>query len=130
MNRMRISLGFVCIAIVLLSGCGVETVTLTRDDGGCIESVGLGALISIRLDGNASTGYAWTRVTPEIVPGLPIEILQEGAYITDTGIPGSPGVYAFDYHAMQRGTITLGFAYKRPWEESAIDAYTVTIWVQ
>ena len=128
--RSRLCVLWSLALVLLLVGCGVETLTLRQDEGGGIEPVGLGALIRIRLDGNASTGYVWTRVEPEGALGSPLETLQEGAYLTDTEIPGSPGVYAFDYHAMQRGTITLAFEYKRPWEDEPVDTFTTTIWIQ
>ena len=125
---------FACLLLLslLLCGCGfgVETVTLTLETEGGIQAVSLGALVRIRLEGNASTGYAWMRVTPESILGCPVEALQEGAYITATDLPGSPGVFAFDYHAMQRGTVTLEFEHKRTWEEDAIDTFAVTLWVR
>jgi len=119
-------------AVFALAGCSLFTTTIDEIDSGSIQNLDVGALLVIRLEGNASTGYEWVRVAPASLEGSPIEIVKENDYQDlGTPIPGAPGEFIFRYRAMCPGTVTLEFEHRRPWEATTpIDGYSVTVWVQ
>ncbi|MBU1048941.1 protease inhibitor I42 family protein [Candidatus Bipolaricaulota bacterium] len=120
------------LAVLTLAGCSLFTVSLDETDRGSIQRLEVGDLLVIRLMGNASTGYEWTRVAPETLDASPIKIVTESEY-HPLGIEpiGAPGEFVFRYRAMQPGTVALRFEHRRPWEpDESIDSYTVTVWVR
>ena len=81
---------------------------------------------SVRLESNASTGYAW---------GAPViddaTILGQGATQTETPkettLVGAAGAQIFDFKTLKKGTTAITFSYSQPWEGGQKDIYTLTI---
>ena len=132
MSRMRGGFfSLLAAGLLCLTACSLLTLVLDESDSGTIRSMDVGELLRIELDGNASTGYEWIRTQPASLEGSPLVSEKEGDY-QPLGVQpvGGPGTFCFRYRAMQTGTVTLAFEYRRPWEpDDPIDTYTVTIWV-
>jgi len=63
--------------------------------------------------------------------GAPLSPLDEGKYERLGSAPGSPGLYTFRYAAVDPGTVTLRFLYRRPWEnEPPLDEVEFIVWVR
>ena len=133
MIRLRHCLSIVAVlALVGLSGCSLFTIAIDESDFGSIQSLDVGDLLVIRLQGNATTGYEWVRVEPDTLAESPIEIVKESDYqALGCQLVGAPGEFIFRYRAMRPGTVVLGFEHRRPWDlEDVVDTYSVTVWVR
>ena len=127
--RLGAMVGVGCF-LLALSGC--STITIDESNAGSIQTLSVGDVLRVRLNGNATTGYEWVRTEPDTVAESPLTILKEGEYLTSRGqLVGAPGVFTFSYRAVCSGSMTLRFEHRRPWEpEDPIDSYTVHIWVR
>ena len=91
------------LLLAILAGCTSDT-----DEGSRIYK--------IELEGNATTGYAWTYTMDK--EGIVEEIMAE--YIVDESeddMVGVGGTFVFEFHGMKEGTVTLTFEYTRLWED-------------
>ena len=136
MKTMR-ALPALAMALVLaisLSGCRSGSVTVTEEDAGTIQAAHVGNRVTVRLAGNPSTGFNWTRTEPtnEELAGLALRPIEEGTweYPMNEQVPGASGVCLFRYVANEPGTVTLSFAYGRSWESEPVDTFSVVIWVR
>ena len=124
-----------CVLALVLVGCGTgNTVTVTNTDAGVTKIAHVGDRIVVRLDGNPSTGYTWTRVAPagEDFETSPIAIIQEGAWQFPGGghLAGEPGVCTFEYAVIGTGIVAFSYEYARSWEGEAIQTFSVNILAQ
>jgi inhibitor of cysteine peptidase len=118
-------------AVMLLStwagACSRSAMTISADktyDGRTIN-LRVGDGVKLALDENPTTGYRWEFVRkPE-----PICVIVADAYVanTDGGKVGAGGVHTWDFRAVDKGTATVGLAYRRPWEKDAAPAQTFTL---
>ena len=136
MKTMR-ALPALAMALVLaisLSGCRSGSVTVTEEDAGTIQVARVGDRVTVRLNGNPSTGFVWTRTEPtnEEFADLALRPIEEGVWEFPLGeqVPGASGVCLFRYVANEPGTVTLSFAYGRSWESEPVDTFSVVIWVR
>jgi len=136
MKTMR-ALPTLAMALVLaisLSGCRSGSITVTEEDAGTIQAAHVGDRTTVRLAGNPSTGFNWTRTEPtnEELAGLALRPIEEGVWEFPLGeqVPGASGVCLFRYVANEPGTVTLSFAYGRSWESEPVDTFSVVIWVR
>lgn len=116
----------------LVGGLGGATPKTTRtvgksDDGKTIGVV-VGQAIRVELAGNPTTGYRWTRKgnLPSGVTLVKEDFSGAGA----NGPVGSGGTFSFELMATKKGTRTLRFQYKRSWESSAIETFTIKLRVK
>ena len=117
---------------VLLSGCLCTTVVVTDLDDGAARVLATGDRLTIELAGNPTTGYAWVRIEPSDLGDGPLAAIEEGTCTApdQCSLVGEGGDYLFEYQAVSSGTVTLRYAYKRPWEDEPIDEFAITIWVR
>ncbi len=137
MNVTRRAVSLFAMALLLsvvLSGCWGGSVAVTLDDAGTIQAARVGDRVIVRLDGNPSTGYTWTRVAPSdaAIAASPLEIVEEDAWTFPGGghLAGEAGVCVFRYEVVRAGTVTLAYKYARSWETEPIQTFTVTIWAR
>jgi predicted secreted protein len=127
-------LGVALVLAVSLSGCRFGGITVTREDAGTIQVAHVGDRVTVRLDGNPSTGFNWTRTEPtdEELAGLALQPIEEGTweFPMNAQVPGASGVCLFRYVADEPGTVILSFAYGRSWETEPIETFDVVIWVR
>jgi predicted secreted protein len=117
-----------------LFGCWSGEVTVTQEDAGTIRLARIGDRVTVRLDGNPSTGYTWTRTAPtdDELPGSALQPIEEGTWEFPSGeqVPGAGGVCLFRYLADKSGSVTLSFVYGRSWEPEPVQTFSVVIQVQ
>ena len=71
--------------------------------------------MTIKLQGNPSTGYTWNYEFSS--PGI-IEINEKSEYTGKDGVTGAPSNYTFTIVPKKEGSTTVTFSYARPWEDS------------
>jgi len=110
------------------SVCGLELYVYRlvekEEDGGTVL-LREGERLMVALPGNPTTGYQWTAVEePGFLEALPgVEYLPEA---TPTPI-GAGGTFFFRYLAGEAGEGTLSFAYQRPWEDTPVEEFSITV---
>ncbi len=125
----------VALLALALSGCGPgDTIDVTEDDAGVTKVAQVGDRVVVRLAGNPSTGFTWTRTAPvdEDLDASPLEPMEEGEWEFPAGgqLPGEPGVCLFEYAIVGTGTVTLSYEYARSWEDEPAETFTVAIWAR
>jgi predicted secreted protein len=128
-------LGVALVLAVSLSGCWPSGgLAVTEADAGTIQVARVGDRVTVRLNGNPSTGFNWTRTEPttEELAGLALRPVEEGTweFPMNGQVPGASGVCLFRYVAEEPGTVPLSFAYGRSWESEPVDTFNVVIWVR
>lgn len=92
----------------------------------------LASVDTISLKSNpASTGYSWYLITP-INKNSKIQIINSGYNRPQTNLIGASGKQFWQVKAVKRGTQSLLFEKRRPWEENvpAIETQKVIINIQ
>ena len=79
-------------------------------------SAGTGETFVIELEGNPTTGYQW-----ELSEGDEQFRLVEKDYAQPGSSIGAATKERFVIKALKRGSTTLTFKYKRPWETEVLD---------
>ncbi len=109
----------------------VANMKLDVSASGSTQQLKKGEVVSISLESNASTGYAWTA---KISDTSVIMQMGEPEYIqpTQSGTPlvGAPGTQTFFFQAVEQGTATITLDYARSFEANVAPAQTVTIIVE
>lgn len=133
-RRAVLLFAMVLVISVVLTGCWGGSVAVTLDDAGTIQAARVGDRVIVRLDGNPSTGYTWTRVEPsgDAIAASPLEVVEEGEWTFPGGghLAGEAGVCVFAYEVVRAGTVTLAYEYARSWEADPVQTFTVTIWAR
>ena len=132
MNRRILSVLLLFGLLFALVGCLFGPTVVTEADQGSLIRLNVGDRLLVRLVGTPSTGFSWVRVHPGQLTSEPLEPVVEGTCtISDQcGAVGRPGTYEFQYRAVHAGTVTLSFAYQRPWEDEPADRFSVVVWVR
>ena len=100
-----------CMASLIATSCSttsVDTNSLTAEKG---------STVTIRLEGNPSTGYGWE--ASEISPNLTLIEKRFEDTRTDPQLVGAPGIFVFTFKALDVGTGSVRLDYLRPWEKTA-----------
>lgn len=136
------STALVAIALVLivalLAGCGGDDDSgsgggggsgTKRNQGGSSASakvygagdsirVAEGTTFVIELEGNPTTGYSWA---PEANPNAELVSTKQ---VTNSTLPGAPGMQQLTFRATATGSSTLVLNYARPFEPNNPPAQT------
>ena len=121
----------VCSLSALAACATLKPEGVTANPGGGAYVVRSGAPLVIALDGDMTTGYVWELQRSS---GAPL-LLAGGPDFTPAPLPagmlGVAGTTTFRFRALEPGTATLEFAYRRPLEEGVAPAkvvrYDVTV---
>ena len=143
MNQLRaiISLGIICIIAVACTGCvgspqdtigklfspptlptpsgtavPVNQLVVTEEQNGATVNVNTGAIITVKLQENPTTGYSWNLTTTS---GLQI---INGTYkptYTTGKMVGSGGTHIWDISAVSTGEQKIKGVYMRSWEPTS-----------
>lgn len=102
---------FVLLALTVGSAPALD---LTGQESGRSVTVPVGEVVSITLDGNPTTGYAWelTEVDRAVLAPDP-----EPVYVADSALSGAGGKYTFRLQARAAGSTAVQLLYRRPWEK-------------
>ncbi len=114
-----------------LAACGkqpAKTITLTDQENGKNITLKTGQILTIRLEANPTTGYAWE--LGEVDSAI---LQQAGNAFTPapqgTERVGAGGIEEWRFQAVGVGTTTLVLNYRRPWEQESSPAKTFTLTV-
>ncbi len=109
----------------------VANMKLDASASGSTQHLKKGEVLSISLESNASTGYAWTA---KISDTAVVVQMGEPEYTepTATGTPlvGAPGTQTFFFQAVEAGTATISLDYARSFETNVAPAQTVSFIVE
>lgn len=131
-RRIGIALALITLLITALTGCVFGPTVVTESDRGSLIRLDVGDSLLVKLGGTPSTGFSWVRVQPEDLSHEPLEAMAEGIceFSDQCGALGRPGTYEFQYRAIEPGTVTLAYAYQRPWEGEPADTFAIIVWVR
>lgn len=91
---------------------GTPTILTEKDDGRTVRLAN-GALLTIRIQGNRTTGYRWEANVSDA------SVLTEGSaplYTPTSTSPGAGGIFEFSFRAGAAGQTRLTLGYRRSWE--------------
>lgn len=74
-----------------------------------------GETFSVSNKENPSTGYVWS-IDASASAGLDLLAISDGGHKAGKSLPGAPGTHSWTIRALEPGTATIQFVYKRPWE--------------
>lgn len=102
---------------------------LDENDSGTEIPLAVGDQFSINLEGNLTTGYAWSIV--KIDEGM-LKQQGEPQYKRDNDLIGAGEITTFTFEALGAGQTQLELEYKRPFEvdEPALKTFMVKIVIQ
>ena len=100
-------------------------VILTERDSGSDIDLATNTLLIVKLNGNPSTGYAWT-VTGDPSP-LKLQKASFRKHTTASGAVGASGTASFQFGASSSGMATLTLVYRRSWEYNMPPMKTFTV---
>jgi len=97
-----------------------------------VVEVVAGALVTVRLESNATTGFRWELAEP-IDEGM--LALIESKYTPPEEVEkneqtvGAGGVEEWTFETLKPGDTTISMAYSRPWEggEKGVRTFTLTV---
>ena len=100
-----------------------STLVITQANDGATFSADLDQPIEIDLEGNPSTGFAWTVASvngSSVVTNGPSEFTSSGLGV------GGGGTFSFPFIAVGPGDTTLVLEYSQAWEGIAVTNFSVT----
>lgn len=126
--RMLI-LGAAVLLLGALAACSAAAspMMITDKDAGKPVTLAVGQELTVTLESNATTGFAWE------VAGLNAAVLEqvgEPEYkAPQSGLVGAGGVQIFRFKAKAAGQVELKLNYRRAWEKDVPPAKTFTVTV-
>lgn len=103
-------------ALTLFATALIATGCSTTDCDGNYLKAKKGDVVTIRVEGNPSTGYGWE--ASEITPNLTLIEKRFEDTRTDPQLVGAPGIFVFTFKALDVGTGSVKLNYLRPWEKT------------
>ncbi len=105
-------------------GSDSDKLIITLSDNGKAVPIIREEMFEVQLEGNPSTGYAWTQTggNDQIAKQI-----GEFSFQQRGNSPGSGGVFVFTFEALQVGYTTLKFEYKRPYSTNEIVQQTFEV---
>jgi inhibitor of cysteine peptidase len=109
--------------ILVLSACSKASADSKPDN-----RIKAGEIFTVTLDENITTGYSWSYT---IDNKNVIQFDSDSTSVPKTDAAGAGGTHTWNFKAVGKGTVTIVFDYKRPWEKDKrpIDTkvYTITV---
>lgn len=123
------------LSIAMTSGCAtaqapLPVIDLTTVDATAPVQAQVGQVLSIRLTGNASTGYSWEW---DEAAAAGVLVRERSAAKVDAAKPdapplvGSPSTQTWLFRAAAPGNAELRLDYRRPWEQGVAPVQTVRL---
>jgi predicted secreted protein len=114
----RMNCGIMCtLSILLLALCcsssAVASIELSEKDCGRTIEASVGGVLDVVLKGNPTTGYVWSRASPDI--GIIIQT-SKAKFAADRMARGSSGHVYLRFKAAKAGEVLLKLIYHRPFE--------------
>jgi inhibitor of cysteine peptidase len=110
----------------VMTACGDDAaIRLTEADAGSTVRLASGGTIEVVLAGNPTTGFTWEAAD---LNASVLRQVGEPDYVSDSDLPGSPGVFTFTFECVADEPTTLTLVYHRPWEDAApLQTFTVDV---
>lgn len=99
-------------------------VVLTKADAGKSVEVASGALLSVALEANPTTGYTWEVAA---IDENVIKLEGEPDYAVGSDLIGAGGVMTLHFRAGKPGQTSLKLVYHQPWEKDQPPAETFEV---
>jgi len=105
---------------------------LDASANGTTQALKVGEILSITLESNPSTGYAWfaSSSNPEVLAQLGESQYAEPEASASQPMLGAAGSETLFFEAKAAGTVTLTLEYKRGWETNVTPEKTITLIVE
>lgn len=104
----------------------VSGTVVDASKSGTAVTLASGESLTVRLAGNATTGYSWTCTNALAGVLVPAGAPDYEPTPVEPGVVGSGGTYVFRFRAVAPGTGNLQFAYARSWEKDVAPAQTAS----
>ena len=114
----------IALILMMLTGVFADTAvpTLINEQPFGLEQEG--NVFTIILDGNQTTGYAWTYV---INKSEHVKFISD-EYVVDSELVGAPGKHKFVFEVLTDGVSTIDFTYGRSFEEGSSETLPVLVY--
>ncbi len=125
---MPFLIAVVCSVVLMMTVplCALE---LTERDHGRTFSVSAGEGVTLKLEGNPTTGYLWEllRYNQDL-----LTLVGETGFVRDADRPGAGGRFVFRFAPRGVGETRLQLAYLRPWEKKGkpVRSFEVVLKIQ
>ena len=117
------------IMLLILSGCAEKKADFGKDQSGQSAELAIGEILTIELESNPGTGYAWSVI--EIDETV---LVQDGESVyNETSEPGiASGTETLRFKAIGSGKTILKLGYRRSWEANVepIETYELEVTVE
>ena len=117
------------IMLLILSGCAEKKADFGKDQSGQSAELAIGDILTIELESNPGTGYAWSVI--EIDETV---LIQDGESIyNEASEPGiASGTETLRFKAVGSGKTILKLGYRRSWEANVepIETYELEVTVE
>jgi inhibitor of cysteine peptidase len=132
MNQKRILIptlvAVILISALIVCGCiyliygkgGAEKINLGPEDNGRAFGIRVGAIVSIELPENPTTGYIWQYTVNENI----VEVIGDNYVAPEDPIPGRGGTRTLKLRVAGSGEFDMD--YVQPWENLPIDHFSVS----
>lgn len=137
MRERHFGLFTLCAAALLmgaLAACApaAPDLPLTDKDNGKQVTLAIGQELTLALESNPSTGFAWE--VADLNAGLLVQVGDPEYKAPQSGAPlvGAAGTQVFHFKAKAAGQVELKLNYRRAWEKDVPPAktYTVTLTIR
>jgi inhibitor of cysteine peptidase len=118
------------VVVAGASGCAAESaLALEGEDNGREITLQKGQTLTIKLEGNPTTGYSWEVVETE---GAILQQAGEPEFEAESDLLGAPGTQTLRFEAVDTGQMELKLGYRRSWETDVepLETFTVHVTVQ
>ncbi len=120
--------------LLVTAGCGggaaPSSLAVTEEEDGDTLTAAVGDVVTVRLEENPSTGYAWRATASD---GLTLTDDRFIAPSVSPGLVGAGGTRVLAYEVASGGTQRIEAVYERPWESGTTEpaaTFSVTIEVR
>jgi inhibitor of cysteine peptidase len=113
-----------------ISGCSAQSaLALEGEDNGREITLQKGRTLTIKLEGNPTTGYSWEVVETE---GAILQQVGEAEFEPESDLLGAPGTQTLRFEAVDTGKMELKLVYRRSWETDVepLETFTVQVTVE
>ena len=128
--KSAIALLLMAVVLTAISGCAAQTaLALEAKDNGNQITLQKGQTLTVKLEGNPTTGYTWEMFEPD---GAILRQVGEPEFNADSDLLGAPGTLTLRFKAVEAGQMELRLVYHRPWETGVepLETFTVQVTVQ
>jgi inhibitor of cysteine peptidase len=125
-TKLLMGVSLLVVGVLALSSCGQPSeIVLDDSNNGSQITLNMGQTLSIRLEGNPSTGFGW-----EVLEINEAVLRQAGDidFEAESDLPGSPGIQVLHFEPVASGETDLELVYRRPWEsEDPVETYLLRV---